>query len=137
MKAHNPLRAETVTAAGAVAANRAVTFANLQASVAGEKVLGVAQYGAALGQDFAVTTHGEVVIETGAAITRGQGLVVDAQGRAAPAADLEVAAGAVAVTSTAANGAILTGGELPVHVFADALEDAAGASAFIRAIMRR
>lgn len=46
-------------------------------------------------------------------VTQGDELIVAANGKVSKAIDIEVAAGAVAVTSTAANGAIVTGSVLP------------------------
>lgn len=128
----------SMLASGAVTARRAVKFSGAQATVQGEKVAGVANYGAADGKDLAVTAKGTAVIESGAAIAVGQSLIVDAQGRAIPATGaLAVGAGATAVTSSAANGAILTGADLPEFVFADALQAAAGAGEFIEVLLRR
>ena len=144
---HSPLRAENVLADGAVTAHRAVGFDGAQATVAGQKVLGVAQVDAIDGEYFAATSMGLAWIESGGAIAKGDALRVDNQGRAVAAAALAVAnptvdAGAVAVTSSAANGAIvtqgaITGGYLPQFVLGDALDAADGAGEFIRVLLRR
>ncbi len=128
----------TIAASGAVARARAVGFDGAQATVQGQKVFGVATTDAADGVDMAVTTNGTAVIETGAAVAVGDSLIVDADGRAIPATgDLSVAAGATGVTSSAANGAILAGADLPEYVFADAIWDAAGSGEFIEVMLRR
>ncbi|HBT44311.1 MAG TPA: DUF2190 domain-containing protein [Rhodospirillaceae bacterium] len=119
----HPILTLTATASGAVAANRAVKYSDAQADTQGEKVKGVAAYAAADGQDFAVDVMGTTIIEAGDDVVVGDSLIVDAQGRAIPSTGaLAVAAGATAVTSTAANGAILEGADLPEFVFADAVQ---------------
>ena len=127
----------TATASGAVTERRAVKFSGAQADTQGEKVLGVAHQGAADGKDFAVDVRGTAVIEAGAAIAVGESLIVDTQGRAIPATgSLAIVAGATAVTSSAANGQILEGADLPEHVFADALQAAAAAGDLIEVLLR-
>lgn len=136
----------TVLAAGAITAHRAVGYDGAQATVAGQKVLGIAETDVVDATHGAVTTMGTAVVESGAAIAAGDPLVVDAQGRAVAASALAVAnptvdAGATAVTSTAANGAIvtqgaITGGVLPQYVFADALQAASAAGEFIEVRLR-
>lgn len=157
----------TVLAAGAITANRAVGYDGAQATVAGQKVLGVATADIADATHGALDTLGTTVIETGGAIVAGDALRVDASGRAVAASALAVAnptitvddssiaatldAGATPVTSSAANGAIITvtdavtataaqgaitGGILPQYVFADALQAASGAGEFIEIRLR-
>lgn len=122
-----------------IAANRAVTFAGAQASVQAEKIMGVARApAAAIGDLVPVDVAGTVVMEAGSAITIGDAVIVDATGRAIPATGvLAVAVGAVAVTSSAANGAILTGGDGPEYILGDALEAAAAAGDLIEILLRR
>jgi len=127
----------TLTASGAVAKYRAVGFDGAQATTAGQKVLGVAMYDAVAGDEFPVAVDDTVLVEAGAAIAVGDALTVDAQGRAVPASDLAVAAGATSVTSTAANGSIFTGSIPPEYIFADALEAAAATGDVIEVITRR
>ena len=129
----------TKAASGVIAANRAVTFAGAQASVQGEKIMGVARApAAAIGDLVPVDVAGTVVMEAGAAIAIGDAIIVDNVGRAiASTGALAVAAGAVAVTSSAANGAILTGGDGPEYVLGDALDAAAAAGALIEILLRR
>lgn len=128
-----------VTAAGAVAKRRAVGFNGAQATVKGQKVLGVAHTDAVSGDTLTVDVAGTAIIEAGDAITVGQSLIVDTTGRAIPVTgSLAIVAGAVAVTSAAANGATaLSGGDMPEYVFADALEAAGAAGAFIEVLLRR
>ena len=128
----------TVTADGAVSENRAVGFDGAQATTQGQKVYGASMTDAADGEGVAIITLGTAVLETGTAINTGDSLITDSQGRAMPATgNLELAAGAVAVTSSAANGALLTGADLPEFVFADALQGSTGAGEFIEVLLRR
>ena len=128
----------TLVASGAVTENRAVGFNGGQATVAGQKVMGTSMTRAASGEPFGVVTHGTAVIEAGAAISVGQSLITDSQGRAVPVSGaLTVASGAVAVTSSAANGTLLHGADLPEFVFADAVQAAGGAGELVEVLLRR
>lgn len=128
----------TRKAAGVVTACRAVGFDGLQATVQGQKVIGVAHTDAVLNDDFLVDVSGTTIVEIGAVVAEGDELIVDALGRAIPSTGpLGVAAGATPVTSSAANGAILTGGDGPEFVFADALEAGAAVGDFIEVLLRR
>ena len=128
----------TRKAAGAITGCRLVGFDGLQATVQGQRVMGPAHTDAALGDDFTVDVAGVVVVEIGAAVSDGDALIVDATGRAIAATGaLAVAAGATPVTSSAANGAILVGGDGPEYVFGDALQDGAQAGDLIEVLMRR
>lgn len=132
-----PLLALTMTASGAVSARRLVGYDGAQATVQGQKVVGSAAYDAADGDHFAVNAKGTAIIEIGAAVSVGDELIVDADGKAIPSTGaLSVGAGATPVTSSAANGAILTGATLPEHVFADALEAGAADGDLIEVLMR-
>lgn len=138
MKQSSPLQSFTYKASGAVAAYRAVGFDGAQATVQGQKVLGVSQRTADDGDDSDAVRSGSTVIETGGAFAVGDSLIVDNQGRAIKVTSaLKIAAGATQVTSSAANGsAILAGGDLPEYVFADALEVSSGAGKFVEVLMR-
>ena len=128
----------TKTANGAVTMFRCVTFTGAQATAQGAKVLGISQNCVADGTTFAVVASGTAIIEAGNPIAIGASLICDNQGRAIPSTGtLAVVAGATAMTSTAANGAVLQGGDSPEYVFADALEAAVGAGARIEVLLRR
>jgi hypothetical protein len=128
----------TVIATGAVSENRAVAFNGSQASASGQKVMGTSMSRAATGEALAVVTSGTAIIESGAAITVGQSLMSDSQGRAIPVSGtLSLASGATAVTSSAANGAVLYGADLPEYSFADAMQAASGAGELIEVLLRR
>lgn len=117
---------------------RAVDYAGVQATVQGQKVMGVAKRGALAGDGYDVAVIGSAVVEAGAAFAVGASLIVDSQGRAiASTGKLGIATGATAVTSTAANGLILTGGDTSEWVFADALQAAAGAGDKVEVLLRR
>ncbi|MEX0617537.1 MAG: capsid cement protein [Pseudohongiellaceae bacterium] len=132
------LLALTFTASGLVSRHRAIGFDGAQATVQGQRVAGVAHFDAADGDDLTVGCAGTEIIETGAAIAITDTLIIDAEGRAIPSSgELSVDAGGTAVTSTAADGAILSGGDMPEYVFADPLETADGAGEFIEVLLRR
>lgn len=126
-----------VTASGAVVANRCIGFNGAQATVAGQKVLGVSATKAADGEVFTAHVLHTAYVVAGGEVAVGASLTTDNQGRAVTAPALAVAAGATAVTSAAANGATaLTGGDPPVFIFADALEAATAAGKLIAIKLR-
>lgn len=128
----------TVKATTAITEFRGVGFDGAQASVQGQKILGTAHFSGVVGDEITVDIDDTVLVEAGAAIAVGDALIMDAQGRAIPSTgEIGVAAGGVAVASTGANGAILTGGIMPEYVFADALEAATAAGQIIEVITRR
>lgn len=114
MPAANPDLILTRIAAGAIQANRAVTFGNVIPNAAGAKVLGVAVFDGAEGEPVAVVATGTASILTGAAVNEGDDIITDNQGRAIPAAGAE--------------------GERP---FADALTGATAAGKLIEVILKR
>ncbi|MBF0371233.1 MAG: DUF2190 family protein [Magnetococcales bacterium] len=127
----------TITASGAITACRGVGHDGAQATTQGQKIVGVACTDAADTEGLSVDVKGTAVIESGATIAVGDSLIVDASGRGIPVTGaLEVASGATPVTSTAADGAVFTGADLPEFVFADALQAAAGAGEFIEVLLR-
>jgi hypothetical protein len=133
------LMALSISAAlSAVTEYRVVDYAGVQATVQGQKVMGVAKRGAITGDGFEVAVIGTAVVEAGAAFAVGASLIVDASGRAiASSGKLGIAAGATAVTSTAANGLILTGGDASEYVFADALQAAVAIGDKVEVLLRR
>jgi len=136
-KVGNSLLSLTVAASAAIAANRFVGFDDNQASVQGQKVKGVAEYSAtASGQYIAATAKGTAIIESGAAFNPGDPIISDNVGRAIVGAPLAVAAGATAVTSSAANGQILTGSGTPDFLVAYALQAATAAGQFVEILLK-
>lgn len=114
MPAANPDLILTRIAAGTIQANRAVTFGNVVPNAAGAKVLGVSAFDAAMGEPVAVVATGTAMILTGAAVTEGDDIITDNQGRAIPAT-----------------------GAAGERVFADALTGATGAGKLIEVILKR
>lgn len=136
----------SVAASGAITKYRGVGYDGAQATVAGQKIMGIAETNQVDTVPVTLTVKGTAIVEAGAAINAGDALAMDNQGRAVPASALAVAnptvnAGAVAVTSSAANGGIVTqgaisGGVLPQYVFGNALQAAAGAGSFVEVLLR-
>lgn len=149
-----PLLVIPVEAAGVITTRRFVGYDGNQASVQGQKVMGVAKFGAdAAGEWVPITTKGTEIVETGAALNPGQSVISDNLGRAIPntgalhATDgtLTIAAGATAVTSAAANGAgtiagapALAGSDLPEFIAGDVVagQVATAAGQFIEVQLR-
>ena len=129
----------TFVANGSVSPHRAVGFDGGQASISGQKVLGVSPRAAVSGQASDAVVSGTTTIESGGAFAAGGSLIVDVQGRAVASTGLlAVRAGGTAVLSSAANGAAtLSGADLPEFVFADALEASSGAGQFLEVLLRR
>lgn len=78
----NSLLAKTLTASGAVTAERFVSAAGAQVSVAGNPAVGVARNTAASGEKMTVDMLGTAIIEAGGAITAGVAVKAGADGRA-------------------------------------------------------
>lgn len=110
---NHALLTETVVAVGAVAVRRAVGFDGAQASVGGQKVLGVADMTVSDGSPLPVVAKGTAIIDSGGAVARGDDLVVDAEGRA--------------ITAPGVAGEV---------VFADALQAAVGPGHPIEVLLR-
>ncbi len=124
-------------AGGPITANRFVGYDDNQVSVQGGKIKGVAEYGAsAAGQSFAVTAKGTAFVETGGVFNPGDPIISDNVGRAIAGSPLTIAAGATAVTSTAANGAILAGGATPDYGAGNALGASTAAGQFVEILLR-
>ncbi|MCB6182319.1 hypothetical protein LIN78_01955 [Leeia sp. TBRC 13508] len=124
-------------APSAVAQYRGVDFAGAQIAAAGARVAGISKRPAAAGEAYEAAAYGTAVCETGGVFAAGVPLVMDATGRVVAAATLSVASGATAVTSTAANGAILTGGVPPQFVVGDSLQASTAAGQFVEVLLSR
>lgn len=84
--AHKALETRTVTLAGPATAGRCIGYDSLQISTAGaQNVWGVATTSGIIGDRIGAVTEGSVPVEAGAAITIGQRLATDVQGRLVPA----------------------------------------------------
>jgi len=81
MKTEKILLGVTVQATTALSRFRMVDFAGATA-VVGKRVLGVAMTDFDLGEQAGVATHGEILVEAGAAIAAGVEIEPDANGRA-------------------------------------------------------
>jgi Uncharacterized conserved protein (DUF2190) len=81
MKTENVLMATGVKATTAITKSRYVRATGAQAG-AGDKVLGVADLDAAVGQQATVKTHGILLVEAGAAVAVEARVQSDASGRA-------------------------------------------------------
>lgn len=147
----------SMLATAAIAYGRAVQVAatttagaigGVQATAIGQKVIGIARRDAGLGAYTDVTVLGTAVCEAGAAIAVGARVQCDASGRVITATALAVTigtlgvgAGGTPVTSTAGNGAILTGapaitgGDTPLYVFGTALQAAGAAGDLIEVLI--
>lgn len=138
-----------VTATAAITEYRGVDFNGAQATVAGQKILGIARRSAPIGLPVDLTVQGTATCEAGGAFAKGAALAMDAAGRvvaasalAAAVGTLQVGVGGTAVTSTAANGAIITGapalsgGDLPQFIVGYAMEAAAAAGDKVEVLLR-
>ena len=81
MKTEKILLAVTIAAAAALTRFRFVDFTGNVAS-AGERPLGVATTDFDIGEQASVATHGEILVEAGAAVAVGAEVESDASGRA-------------------------------------------------------
>jgi len=81
MKTEKILLAVTIAAAAALSRFRFADFTGNVAG-AGERVLGVPTSSFAQGEQASVATHGEILVEAGAAIAEGAEVESDASGRA-------------------------------------------------------
>lgn len=112
-------RIDTIAATGAITAKTFVGYDGATCA-ANAKAVGVAVYDAAVGESVSIAQEGRVIVTAGGAVNVGDPVTSDASGYAVVAANVSVSvdAGATAVTSTAANGAITTvsGGALPVAI---------------------
>lgn len=131
------LLALSYVAPSAVAQFRCVDFTGAQITTAGAKIGGVAKRPAAIGELFEAAVIGTTPIESGGAFSAGQALTTDASGRVVIAGPLSVAAGGTAVTSSAASGAILTGGDVPQFIVGHALQASTAAGQFPEVLLAR
>ena len=83
--AHKALETRTVTAAGPITVSRCVGYDSLATTTAGARPHGIAIFDGIVGDRVTIVTEGSAVAEAGAAITIGQPLATDAQGRLVPA----------------------------------------------------
>ena len=97
----SPLLPITMTASGAVTAERFVTSAGAQITVAGTAAIGVSRNTAADTAKMTVDTIGTAIIEAGGAITAGAAVKAGADGRAL-AYDTGTKAGIALQAATAA-----------------------------------
>lgn len=77
-----PLLPLTMTASGAITAERFVTAAGAQVAAAGGAAIGVARNSAADNEKMVVDTVGTAIIEAGGAIGKGAAVKAGADGRA-------------------------------------------------------
>lgn len=78
----SPVYTVTDTATAAITAARFVGLLTGAPCAAAAKALGVAQYNAAIGEAFAVDVLGSSIVESGAAVAKGDAIKSDATGRA-------------------------------------------------------
>lgn len=83
MQTEKILLAVTIPAAAALTRFRFANYAGHVAG-AGERTLGVLTADFDVGEQASVATHGEILVEAGAALAAGAGVESDATGRAIP-----------------------------------------------------
>ena len=83
--AHKALETRTVTAAAAITKQRCVGYDSLPTTQPAARPWGIANFDGIVGDRVCIVTEGSAVVEAGAAITIGQPLATDAQGRLIPA----------------------------------------------------
>ena len=142
MQQSSPLFTPTIIANGVVAQQRFVDFTGAQVTTQGAKAIGVAKYGDPVGGNpIPIEAMGTTLVTSGAALTAGQAVISDNQGRAIPnTGALKIATGAVAVTSVAANGATdLAGSDPPEYIMGDVMpgQSATGAGFAVEIFLRR
>jgi hypothetical protein len=115
--------------------NRFVTPAGIYPGSVGAVVLGVLQEKIYEGSQAPIATYGIAIVEAGDAITAGQPVVTDADGKAIAATDFSATTptGAVAVLSSGAQPEMaLAGSVLPETIIGYALDTAAEDGDLIR-----
>ncbi len=108
-------RIDTIVATAAITAGQFVGYDGAVCA-ANAKALGVAVYDADIGDNCSVAVEGRYIVTAGGAVAVGDAITSDATGKAVVASALGIATGATTVLSTAANGAIVTGGVAPVAI---------------------
>lgn len=126
-----PISTRGIKAAADIVKQRFIGYNLQQVAVVGGRARGVSMNDALTGRDCDLIERGSAPVVSGGVFAAGEPIMSDAQGRAVLAANLtaSVDVGATPVTSTAANGAIITlaGANLPQHVLGVALEASTGA----------
>ena len=127
----------SVPTTGLLTQYRGVTYAGATVAAAGAKSIGVAERSTTvIGEIGLVTAKGTAIAEAGAAIGIGVAVTYDAVGRVVAATQLQINAGATAVTSSAANGAgTIIGGDLPQFIVGTALQAAGAAGDLIEILL--
>lgn len=130
-----PILEGTLKAAAALTKRRFIDYAGNHCAL-GEAARGVSVFGVASGEYETLIEAGIAVIEAGGAVSVGGAVVADANGKAIAATALAatVDSGVTTVTSSAANGAIITvaGSETPQIINGRALDAASADGDFIR-----
>jgi hypothetical protein len=138
MKTYKTALTDSITAAVDLVKHRFIGFDGNYCG-ADAKALGVSETDTKAGQQCPVIVYGIALVEAGGAISKGQAVKSDANGKAVAATNFSVSvpAGATTVTSDAAQPDLVeAGGVLPEAVNGYALDDAAGAGEIIRVVLR-
>jgi len=98
---YSPILTKTLSASGAITAERFVSAAGAQIAVAGSAAVGVARNTVASGENVAVDMLGTAIIEAGGAIAKGAAVKSGADGRALTY-DVGTKAGVALMASTGA-----------------------------------
>jgi hypothetical protein len=145
-QSEHPLGKSSIIASGAVSRNRFIGFDGALCA-ANARALGVSDYAVADGGDLAYKFGGIVLVESGGALSAGNAVVAGGTGadagRAVAATTFSVTssvdADSTPVTSTAANGEIITntlaGAVLPQVINGYVLDDASGAGELVRVLL--
>jgi len=138
MSQSTPVLKRTIRATAAITRGRFVGFDGAHTAAAGQAWFGVAEYPAAIGQDVSCVVMGTAIVEAAAAFAVGDAVMPSNNGRAQAASNATIAAGAVAVTSAAANGAgTLAGSNLPQTRGGFCMQASAAAGQFIEVMLAR
>jgi hypothetical protein len=134
-----------IVASGAVTQYRGVGFNQAQATVAGQKIMGIARRSGASGAELEVVSIGTAACEAGAAVAVGAALAMDSSGRVVTATTLTAALGTLvtvagAGTVTVGAGGVagaptLSGGDLPQFIVGYAMNAATAAGDVIEVFL--